>query len=164
MRCRSEYGLFFPWTIYVACSRVGKPDNLFICTDNGTSKNVVYSQFFTQLKKYMARNDLRARGGGGLGGGEATPPTRCWFAPPQQLVQIYIYAKSGKYTVSLSVVVQQKKVYFDELSWPCLWLFTTKVSIVLQDCHSTTLKLVSTPATLNLLCSSTGPHLQLWRS
>ena len=30
--------------LYVACSRVGKPDNLFICTDNGTAKNVVYSQ------------------------------------------------------------------------------------------------------------------------
>ena len=29
---------------YVACSRVGKPDNLFIWTDNGTAKNVVYSQ------------------------------------------------------------------------------------------------------------------------
>ena len=28
----------------VACSRVGKPDNLFICTDTGTAKNVVYSQ------------------------------------------------------------------------------------------------------------------------
>ena len=26
------------------CSRVGKPDNLFIYTDNGTAKNVVYSQ------------------------------------------------------------------------------------------------------------------------
>ena len=24
--------------LYVACSRVGKPDNLFICTDNGTAK------------------------------------------------------------------------------------------------------------------------------
>ena len=30
--------------LYVACSRVGKPDNLFIYTDNGTAKNVVYSQ------------------------------------------------------------------------------------------------------------------------
>ena len=29
---------------YVACSRVVKPDNLFICTDTGTAKNVVYSQ------------------------------------------------------------------------------------------------------------------------
>ena len=29
--------------LYVACSRVSKPDNLFICTDNGTAKNVVYS-------------------------------------------------------------------------------------------------------------------------
>ena len=27
---------------YVACSRVGKPDNLFIWTDNETAKNVVY--------------------------------------------------------------------------------------------------------------------------
>ena len=30
--------------LYVACSRVGKPDNLFVCTYNGTAKNVVYSQ------------------------------------------------------------------------------------------------------------------------
>ena len=30
--------------LYVACSRVGKPDNLFICSDNWTAKNVVYSQ------------------------------------------------------------------------------------------------------------------------
>jgi hypothetical protein len=31
--------------LYVACSRVGKPDNLFICTDNnGTAKNIVYQQ------------------------------------------------------------------------------------------------------------------------
>ena len=27
--------------LFVACSRVGKPDNLFICTNNGTWKNVV---------------------------------------------------------------------------------------------------------------------------
>ena len=30
--------------LFVACSRVGKPDDLFICTDNGTGKNVVYPQ------------------------------------------------------------------------------------------------------------------------
>ncbi|XP_062976369.1 ATP-dependent DNA helicase PIF6-like [Elgaria multicarinata webbii] len=30
--------------LYVACSRVGKPDNLYICTDNGTTKNIVYPQ------------------------------------------------------------------------------------------------------------------------
>ena len=30
--------------LYVACSKVGKTDNLFIYTDNGTAKNVVYSQ------------------------------------------------------------------------------------------------------------------------
>ena len=30
---------------YVACSRVGKPDNLFIWTDKMTVKNVVYSQY-----------------------------------------------------------------------------------------------------------------------
>ena len=30
--------------LYVACSRVGKPDNRFICSDNRTAKNVVYSQ------------------------------------------------------------------------------------------------------------------------
>jgi ATP-dependent DNA helicase PIF1 len=30
--------------LYVACSRVGKPDNLDICTDNGTTKNIVYPQ------------------------------------------------------------------------------------------------------------------------
>ena len=30
--------------LYVACSRVVKPDNLYICSDNLTAKNVVYSQ------------------------------------------------------------------------------------------------------------------------
>ena len=30
--------------LYVACSRVGTPDNLFICSYNWTVKNVVYSQ------------------------------------------------------------------------------------------------------------------------
>lgn len=30
--------------LYVACSRVGKPDNLYICTDNGTTQNVAYPQ------------------------------------------------------------------------------------------------------------------------
>jgi hypothetical protein len=30
--------------LYVACSRVGKPDNLYICTSNGTTKNIVYAQ------------------------------------------------------------------------------------------------------------------------
>ena len=30
--------------LYVACSRDGKPDNLFICTDSGTTKNLVYYQ------------------------------------------------------------------------------------------------------------------------
>ncbi|KAK1342022.1 hypothetical protein QTO34_016775 [Cnephaeus nilssonii] len=30
--------------LYVACSRVGKPDNLCICTDNGTTKNIVCPQ------------------------------------------------------------------------------------------------------------------------
>ncbi|VDP20769.1 unnamed protein product [Onchocerca flexuosa] len=30
--------------LYVACSRVSKPDNLYICIDNGTTKNIVYSQ------------------------------------------------------------------------------------------------------------------------
>ena len=30
--------------LYVACSRVGKPEIPFICTDNGTAKNVVYPQ------------------------------------------------------------------------------------------------------------------------
>ena len=44
MRYRSEYRLFSHGPLYVACSRVGKPDNLFICKDNGTAKNVVYSQ------------------------------------------------------------------------------------------------------------------------
>ena len=28
--------------LYIACSRVGKPDNLFIYSDNWTAKNVVY--------------------------------------------------------------------------------------------------------------------------
>jgi hypothetical protein len=30
--------------LYVACSRVSKPDNLYICTANGTTKNTVYPQ------------------------------------------------------------------------------------------------------------------------
>ena len=30
--------------LYVACSRVGNPDNLFIYTENGTTKNIVYRQ------------------------------------------------------------------------------------------------------------------------
>ena len=30
--------------LYVAYSRVGKPDNLYICTENGTTKNIVYQQ------------------------------------------------------------------------------------------------------------------------
>ena len=30
--------------LYVACSRVGNPDNLFIYTENGTTKNFVYPQ------------------------------------------------------------------------------------------------------------------------
>ncbi|KAK1334663.1 LOW QUALITY PROTEIN: hypothetical protein QTO34_005671 [Cnephaeus nilssonii] len=35
--------------LYVAYSRVGKPDNLSICTDNGTTKNIVYSQALMEL-------------------------------------------------------------------------------------------------------------------
>lgn len=30
--------------LYVACSRVGKPENLYIYTENGTTKNIVYRQ------------------------------------------------------------------------------------------------------------------------
>ena len=30
--------------LYVACSRVGNPDNLFIYTENGTTQNIVYPQ------------------------------------------------------------------------------------------------------------------------
>ena len=30
--------------LYVACSRVGDPDNLFIYTETGTTKNIVYPQ------------------------------------------------------------------------------------------------------------------------
>ena len=30
--------------LYVACSRVGNPDNLFIYIENGTTKNIVYPQ------------------------------------------------------------------------------------------------------------------------
>ena len=29
---------------YVACSRLGNPDNLFIYTETGTTKNIVYPQ------------------------------------------------------------------------------------------------------------------------
>ena len=29
---------------YIACSRVGNPDNLFINTETGTTKNIVYLQ------------------------------------------------------------------------------------------------------------------------
>ena len=36
--------------LYVACCIVGKPENLFICTDNGTAKNAVYPQSFMQSK------------------------------------------------------------------------------------------------------------------
>ena len=35
---------FSHWQLYVACSRVANPDNLFIYTENGTTKNVVYPQ------------------------------------------------------------------------------------------------------------------------
>jgi ATP-dependent DNA helicase PIF1 len=30
--------------LYVACSSGGKPDNLYICTADGTTKNIVYPQ------------------------------------------------------------------------------------------------------------------------
>jgi ATP-dependent DNA helicase PIF1 len=30
--------------LYVECSRIGKPDNLYICTDNRTTNNIVYPQ------------------------------------------------------------------------------------------------------------------------
>ena len=30
--------------LYVACSRVGNPDDLFIYTETGTTKNIVYPQ------------------------------------------------------------------------------------------------------------------------
>ena len=30
--------------LYVACSRIGNPDNLFIYTETGTTKNFVYPQ------------------------------------------------------------------------------------------------------------------------
>ena len=35
---------FSHWRLYVACSRVGDPDNLFIYTETGTTKNIVYLQ------------------------------------------------------------------------------------------------------------------------
>ena len=35
---------FSHWQLYVACSRVGNPDNLFIYTETGTTKNIVYPQ------------------------------------------------------------------------------------------------------------------------
>ena len=50
MRYRSEYRLFSHGPLYVACSRVGKSDNLFICTNNGTAKNIVYSQVLRSKK------------------------------------------------------------------------------------------------------------------
>jgi ATP-dependent DNA helicase PIF1 len=34
----------FSHGLYVACSRVGKPDNLYICTTDGTTNNIVYPQ------------------------------------------------------------------------------------------------------------------------
>ncbi|PNF37833.1 hypothetical protein B7P43_G09110 [Cryptotermes secundus] len=39
-----DTGCFSHGQLHVACSRVGKPDNLYICTDNGTTKNIVYPQ------------------------------------------------------------------------------------------------------------------------
>ena len=50
--------------LYVACSRVGKPDNLFICSDNWTAKNVVYLQIYAvnlyciYLSIYLYKNEL----------------------------------------------------------------------------------------------------------
>lgn len=35
---------FLHGQLYVACSRIGKPDNLYIYTNNGTTKNIVYPQ------------------------------------------------------------------------------------------------------------------------
>ena len=35
---------FLHGQLYVACSRVGNPDNLFIYTETGTTKNIVYPQ------------------------------------------------------------------------------------------------------------------------
>ncbi|XP_069169890.1 uncharacterized protein [Procambarus clarkii] len=35
---------FLRGQLYVACSRVGKPDNPYISTDNETTKNIVYLQ------------------------------------------------------------------------------------------------------------------------
>ena len=42
---------YFPMdNYYVACSRVGKPDNLFIWTDNGTAKNL-YIYIYIYINK-----------------------------------------------------------------------------------------------------------------
>ena len=38
---------------YVACSRVGKPDNLFIWTDNGTAKNDTYIYIYIYIYLYL---------------------------------------------------------------------------------------------------------------
>ena len=35
---------FLHGQLYVACTRIGNPDNLFIYTETGTTKNIVYPQ------------------------------------------------------------------------------------------------------------------------
>ena len=51
----------YRYILYVACSRVSKPDNLFICTDNGTAKNVVYSHSVPRNHKNSKKTGLRPK-------------------------------------------------------------------------------------------------------
>ena len=75
-------------TIYLYAQTMGQPRMLYI-RKFYVVKNKYLSIYIqrwdtgTQLQwrvTNMARNDLRAGGGGGFDGCEAPPPTRCWVA------------------------------------------------------------------------------------